>query len=532
MRFPRFLPFRVFLSLLALPGAVAAGAPAGKVKVWIALRDKGPAVAAASGTSARLFEDAPVYAPCLEQLRGAGVEIATVLKWQNRVSGWIEAARTGTVAGLSCVRGIEEMPRKALPVALPDPAPSAAEKSVALAKSSAQDFGAFQSLFIAVGAEELRDTLSAHGKVPGAGMRIAVMDADFMLGHKAFDSLFARGADGIVDQWDFVSDTSVAVSRAFGNSHGAQVLSQIAGNLPGVLQGLAPLARLLLYRTEDEVNERYVEEDFLAAAFERAVDSGAQVISISLGYRYDFDSGPNYPYAQMDGRRRPSSIAAVGAARRGAIVVVAIGNEGLTRDGAPTVTAPSDADSILAVGAVTGAGARCSYSSTGPAYDARLKPEVASLGCSMPLANPNTSIGTWTQSGTSFAAPVVAGVAALLRQLHPDSSGINAQRIRQALMTTAAGSGSPDNLTGNGLVRAAEAHRFLLPGPVTGMMVWRNGHRARVRWANVNPARAKAWDFRGRSRAVQGAYSPEGDLLITTPERMAPGAYILKIPPR
>jgi serine protease AprX len=515
----RFLLVSGLIALGSLP--VFAGE---RIKVWVELAHKGPAVSATSG---RAFEDAPVYAPCLTQLRAAGVEIVAVLKWQNRVSGWVNASRTGTVAGLSCVRGVEEMPRKAAEIPLPDPTPST---SSALAKSAAQNFGAFQTLFNAVGAGELRDTVAARGKAPGAGVRIAIMDADFMLGHQAFDSLYARG--GIVDQWDYVGNSTVAVSRTLGNSHGAQVLSQIAGDLPGVLQGLAPYARFQLYRTEDEVNERYVEEDYLAAAFERAVDSGAQVISISLGYRYDFDSGPNYPYSQMNGRTRPSSIAAVAAARRGALVVVAIGNENATREGAPTVTAPSDADSILAVGAVNTSGARCSYSSTGPSYDGRIKPEVSSLGCSMPLANSATTTATWNQSGTSFAAPVVAGVAALLRQLHPDSVGVSAQNIRWALMATGAGAAAPDNLTGNGLIRAAAAHRFLLPGPVTGIMVGRDGRRARIGWANVNPARAQAWDFLGRSRTVEGTWSPEGDVLITTPQRMAPGAYILKIPPR
>src|SRR5690606_27815467 len=100
----------------------------------------------------------------------------------------------------------------------------------------------------------------------------------------------------------------------------------------------------------------------LAAAIERAVDSGAHVLSISLGYRYDFDTDPEIPYAQMDGRTRPSSIAAGAAARRGVLVVVAIGNEYESRGGQPTVTAPSDADSILAVGAASAAGARCNYS--------------------------------------------------------------------------------------------------------------------------------------------------------------------------
>src|SRR5690606_4347265 len=104
----------------------------------------------------------------------------------------------------------------------------------------------------------------------------------------------------------------------------------------------------------------------------------------SLSYRYDFDGGAaDFPYAQMNGRTRPSSLAALGAARRGALVIVAVGNEGATRGGQPTVTAPGDADSVLAVGMATSSQARCGYSSTGPTADGRVKPDLASLGCSV-----------------------------------------------------------------------------------------------------------------------------------------------------
>src|SRR6185295_912752 len=97
--------------------------------------------------------------------------------------------------------------------------------------------------------------------------------------------------------------------------------------------------------------ETYVEEDYVAAAIERAVDSGAHVISISLAYRYDYtDGSPNLPYSSLNGRTRPSSLAALGAARRGVLVSVAMGNDGPTLPSGPTISAPADADSILSVG--------------------------------------------------------------------------------------------------------------------------------------------------------------------------------------
>jgi serine protease AprX len=553
MRLPRFFALTLACGMLcaALPAWPAAVGE--RVKVWVALRDKGPWI---SATPVRQFEDAPVYGPHLARLREAGVEIVTVLKWQNRISGWVDSGRLGMVAGLSCVRDVEEMPRKAVASPLPEPVSGPMSKMSA----SAQSFGAFDSLFIKTGLAALRDTVAARGLRAGEGVRIAVMDADFLLGHQAFDSLFARNA--IVDQWDFVDGDAVSVSRTWGSSHGANVLSQICGDLPGVLQGAAPHARFLLYRTEEVAQERYVEEDYLAAALERAVDSGAQVISTSLNYRYDFTSQPTVAYSAMDGRTRPASLAALGAARRGVLMVNSIGNEGALRDSLPTLASPADADSILTVGIVNAARARCSYSSTGPSFDGRIKPELASFGCTVPVANPATTNGYYNLSGTSFAAPLVAGVAVLLRQLHPDSTGTDAQDIRRALMGTAVRAGepdtaspdlfaSPDNFTGYGLLRAAQAHCFLESGilcsgtgvppvdppveppiGVKGLYVWRGGSAVAFPWPNaLNGGKIRAWDLQGRSVFLRGSLDAEGNFLLQAEGRRAPAPLILKIPP-
>src|SRR5690606_11020791 len=81
-------------------------------------------------------------------------------------------------------------------------------------------------------------------------------------------------------------------------------------------------------------------------------------------------------------------------------------------------------------------------------------------------ANTSTTTGVFNQSGTSFAAPVVAGLAVLLRQLRPESTGTNAQQIRAALVNAAGRTGAPDNLTGHGIVNGAEAWCLLaLQGP-------------------------------------------------------------------
>jgi subtilisin family serine protease len=197
------------------------------------------------------------------------------------------------------------------------------------------------------------------------------------------------------------------------------------------------------------------------------VDSGATVINISLGYRTEYsDKSPDLPYAVFDGRTRPSSLAALGAARRNVLVTVSMGNEGAEISGTPSLSAPGDADSILALGMANASGARCGFSSTGPASDGRIKPDLSTWsveeGCRVPMADTRKADGYRTATGTSFAAPVAAGAVALLRQIHPT---LSAEEIRQAILRTASQYSSPDGELGYGLLRAADALDFLRGKP-------------------------------------------------------------------
>ncbi|SCL13442.1 S8 family serine peptidase [Micromonospora inyonensis] len=250
----------------------------------------------------------------------------------------------------------------------------------------------------------------------GRGVRVAVLDTGVdathpdLAGRVAESRNFAETADG---------DDTVG--------HGTHVASIIAGSgaaADGRYRGVAPDATLLSGKVCE--SEFCTESAILAGMQWATVEQRAAVVNLSLG-------GPDTP--QVDPLEE-----AVGklTAQTGALFVIAAGNDGSDA----SVSSPGSADAALTVGAVDRADDLAEFSSRGPRpYDEGIKPDVTAPGVGIvaaraargqigdPVGERHVSL-----SGTSMAAPQVAGAAALLAQQRP---GADAGQLKALLMASA-----------------------------------------------------------------------------------------------
>jgi len=290
----------------------------------------------------------------------------------------------------------------------------------------------------------------------GQGMQIAVLDGGFLNANQypAMDSLWANNQ--ILGARDFVDPLEDFYSTHY---HGMSVLSCMGGNVPGQLIGTAPKASYWLIRSEDTGSEFLIEEDNWVAAAEFADSAGVDIINSSLGY-YKFDNqGMNHPFEEMDGKTTRVTRGANIAASKGILVFSSAGNEGnnIGENAWKNIVAPSDGEKVIGVGAVNKDSVPAGFTSLGPAYGGKTKPNITALGWNTFLQRSDGTFGYL--SGTSFSSPVMAGMSACLWQAFPYAT---AAEVKSAIEWSAHLYEKPDSLMGYGIPDMQKASFFLM----------------------------------------------------------------------
>lgn len=388
------------------------------------------------------FTDIPVKKEYLDELKGLNIKIRVVSKWLNAASVMANKDQIEEIEKLPFVRAIKKVAtfyRKE-----PPPPEEHLKKIHEAPKDQVLGYGESYAQLEQIHVPALHN-LGYSGK----GVLITMLDTGYFLHHRAFEHIINDGR--LIATWDFINnDEDVEDTLDIQRNHGTYTFSAVGGFVNDTLIGPAFGAKFALAKTEIVLNniEIQIEEDYWVAGIEWADTLGADIVSSSLGY-LDW-----YTYEDMDGNTALCTIAADLAASKGIVVVNAAGNERCEHPDSCWyyIIAPADGDSVIAVGAVNLQGELASFSSSGPTYDGRIKPDVVASGVETYCASPNG--GYRRQGGTSLSTPLVAGVCALLLEIHPEWTPI---QVRDALWHTASQADHPNNLFGYGIVNAARA---------------------------------------------------------------------------
>jgi subtilisin family serine protease len=281
--------------------------------------------------------------------------------------------------------------------------------------------------------------------------------------------------DGFVDDWrgwdfntlDFTPADNDPMDDHGHGTHVSGTIAAIANNGLGVV-GVAPRAKIMAVKGLDGSGLGSTEN--LSSAIIYAADRGAAVINNSWG-----GSGPT----------SQTLIEAIAYAHdvKGAVVVAAAGNSNADVGTDTNGFYPACIRNVIAVSAINHLDAKASFSNFGSKIDVAapgggdtdptgllIQPDRSILSLRSSAAN-NSMTGSGQlvvatkylrQAGTSMASPHVAGVAALIRSLHPEFS---AEQVRQVLKTSADDIGTPgfDNQFGSGRVNAARSLTSMAP---------------------------------------------------------------------
>jgi subtilisin family serine protease len=291
-----------------------------------------------------------------------------------------------------------------------------------------------------IGANQVWQLLDEDDRfVTGQGIRVAVIDTGIDYTHPDLGGCFGPGCK-VVAGYDLYNNDA---DPRDDNGHGTHCAGIVAAN--GNLKGVAPDATLYAYKVLSSAGTGSVS--LVIAGIERAADldqdpatiDPVDIISMSLG----IPGTPDDPWA----------LAVDAAAGQGIVVAVSAGNSGPDYT---TIESPGLARQAITVGATDKSDLIAPFSSRGPipGFDGWFKPDILAPG----VAITSTYLGGLyaSASGTSMAAPHVAGAAALVKQLHPTWTP---DRIKASLLNTALDLGLDVHTQGAGRLRVDQAVR-------------------------------------------------------------------------
>lgn len=438
MRFFNPKPFLFFLLLMV---AVAIAVPVrGQSSYWVVFPDKPIALRAAALLSPAALEsrqqrqiplvspqDYPVSTAYLDSLKNRKLKVMAVSKWLNAAAVTLTPVQAQALKYASFVQSLHQI-NGYFTAARTSTSPNSKNRSKAIAQLQPE-------------------ALFAAG-LTGKGVKIGVIDVGFQGAdqHPALATLFAQ--NNLPAYRDFVNPSqknpyNLRESRL--DDHGTEVLLRLAGDGPDqhARTGLATQATYYLARTEHGKTESRLEEAHFVRALEWMDSLGVRLINTSLGYGTDFDDpSENYQPHQMDGSSMIAQAVQLAVEEKGMTILVSAGNDGAKRSW-QFLNTPADAAGALAIGSTNApTWTRQSFSGIGPAFLPYLKPDLA----------------CFSAEGTSFSAPVIAGLAACLLEFNPSLTNA---KLSQVLRHSGHLYPYGNNYVGYGVPNAGRALAFL-----------------------------------------------------------------------
>lgn len=469
-------------------------------------------------------QDLPVNPDYIQDVKDVtGAEVFFKTKWMNGILVQMDPAKVTEVEALGSVQSVilvapgvrlstvkEEI---AIPEIFTDPAPSGLTTNTQLNM---------------LGAIAMHDA-----GYTGDGILMAVFDGGFEGVNTGSAFAHLHNSSKVVATYDFIENTDNPYQY---DDHGTQVLSCIAARYSTTISGTGPDVSLILavteevYQTDGSTDSEYwIEEYNWLFAAEKADSAGVDIIHTSVGYstfgplsgtnNYEY---MNYSYSDMDGQTATITKAAEWASERGILVVTSAGNAG--NDSWFYITAPADGQNVLSVGSVNASKTKSGFSSFGPTSDNRIKPDVAAMGSSTVVISSSGNIGT--NSGTSFAAPLIAGFAASVWQAYPELTRAEIFDLIRNSGSLAAnpnnqlGYGIPNYLTIIGEPLSTEREQIFEVFPIPAFF------DLTIKTKSLQPSEYIVVDIEGRTR-LSGVF--EGASHRLSLEDLSTGLYFLRL---